>query len=319
MSGNNNNKSMMKAVRIHVYGNSDVLRYEDAEVPQVNGNDVLVRVEYAGVNPMDWKVREGYFKEAIPLKMPATLGMDFAGTVEKVGDKVKRFKPGDKVFSRADFTRGGSYAEYVAVDANQPAHVPKSLSVKEAAAVPVAYGTAYNGLFTTAGLRSGHKVLITGASGGVGIAAVQLAKSAGAYVVGTTSAANVPMVKSLGADKVIDYTSADFSKQVSGMDIVFDTVGRDTMDRAYSVLKKGGVIVSTAGQPNASLEVKYGVVAKPLKNVTDGKLLEDLARLFDTGKLKVVLEKEFAMSEIKAAHDLSQSRKARGKIVVRVK
>lgn len=309
----------MKAVRIHEYGNSDVLKLEDVEIPKPGSDEVLVKINYAGVNPFDWKVREGFTKNWIQLKFPAILGIDFAGTIEETGPGVSKFREGDKVFGRAEFTKGGSYAEYTLVKEKAIAHVPKSIPINETAGLPVVAGTAWAALFDIAKLSSGKRVLITGASGGVGQAAVQIAKSAEAYVIGTTSKANIDLVKSIGADEVIDYTEGDFSKKVTQpVDIVFDTVGGETFSKSYGLVKKGGILVTTAGQPDEELAKKHGITASGLNAQTDGKRLEEIARLVDSGKLKVVIEKEFGLSEIKAAHDLSQSGKARGKIIIKI-
>lgn len=309
----------MKAVRIHEYGSSDVLKYETADIPEINQDEVLIRVDYTSVNPMDWKLRAGYMKDFIQLKMPAILGIDVAGTVEKTGSQVKSFKVGDKVYSRADFMRGGSYAEYVAVNASQVGHAPNSIALRDAAAIPVVFGTAYNAVVDIAGIKKGQKILITGASGGVGSAAVQIAKGRGAYVIGTTSKPNMDMVRALGADEVIDYTDGDFSKKVKDLDVVLDTIGGETLTKAYGTVRKNGILVTTAAQPDESIGKKYGITATGMRAKTDGAMLDEIAKMVDSGELKVVIDKEFPLSEIKAAHDLSQSGRAKGKIIIKVK
>ncbi|MDE1860687.1 MAG: NADP-dependent oxidoreductase [Candidatus Micrarchaeota archaeon] len=309
----------MHAVRIHEYGAPDVLKYEEADVPVLAPGEVLVRISYASVNPFDYKVRSGSTQSYLKLKLPAILGIDLAGTVEQVGDKVSRFKKGDRVFGRADFKAGGSYAEYAAVKEDDLAFAPKSISLKEAAALPVVTGTAMTALFDVAKVKKGMRVLITGASGGVGSMAVQLAKSVGAYVIATTSAENMEMLKSLGADEVIDYTKGDFSKEVKEpVDVVFDTVGRDTLSKSYGLVKRGGILVTSAGMPDETLAKKYGITAKGFQARIDHKRYEDIARLVDEGKLRAVIGKEFQLSELKAAHELSESRKARGKIIIKI-
>lgn len=313
-----NQTTKMKAVRIYEYGNADVLKYETADVPEISPDDVLIKVHYTSVNPMDWKLRAGYMKDFLPLKMPAILGIDVAGNIEKVGSNVKNFKVGDKVYSRADFSRGGSYAEYVAVNATQVGHAPNTIPLKEAAAMPVVFGTAYNAIVDIAKIRPGQKVLITGASGGVGSAAVQIAKSMGAYVIGTTSKPNMDMVKSLGADEVIDYTDGDFSKKVKDLDAVLDTVGGETLTKAYGTVRKNGILVTTAAQPDELIGKKYGITATGMRAKTDGARLDEIAKMVDSGKLKVVIDKEFPLSEIRAAHELSQSGRAKGKIILKV-
>lgn len=308
----------MKAMVIHGYGDSNVLTQEQVDIPELKPDEVLIKVHYTSVNPVDWKMRSGLLKDHMPLKFPAILGIDVAGTIEKTGSDSKKFKVGDKVFCRADVSNGGSYSEYVAVNEDNVAHAPESISLKETAALPVTAGTAWSSLFDTANLKSGQKVLITGASGGVGIMAVQFAKKAGAYVICTTSKPNIELLKSLGADEVIDYTEGDFSLKVSNVDVVLDTVGGETLQKAHTVLKKGGILVAIAGQPDISLAEKHGIKAIRLSVQTDGKKLGEIARAIDEGKLKVVIYKEFPLERIAEAHDLSESRKAVGKIVVTV-
>lgn len=309
----------MKAVKIYEYGNSGVFKYEDADMPKVEPEDVLVKVHYTSVNPFDWKVREGYVKQWIPLKLPAILGIDVAGTVEKIGSKVSGFKVGDKVISRADFiTKGGSYAEYVAINEKNIAKAPKNIPMNEAAGIPVTGGTALIYLSDLIGLRKGQKLLVTGASGGVGTFAVQIAKSLGAYVIATTSKQNMELLKSLGADEVIDYKDGDFSKKVKNVDAVLDTVGGDTLAKSYTVLRKGGILATTAGQPDDELAKKYEITVKNKSVSADGKQLEELVKLVDSGKLKVILDSQFNLPQIKAASDLSQSGRAKGKIIIKV-
>jgi NADPH:quinone reductase-like Zn-dependent oxidoreductase len=314
-----NTKKKMHAVRIHDYGKTDVLKYEEVDIPEPAPDEVLVKVNYSSVNPLDWKVRDGSAKNWIQLSMPAILGVDFAGTVEKVGDKVSKFRKGDKVYGRANFQKGGSYAEYVTVNEDSLGIAPKSISLKEAAGLPVAAGTAWNAIFDIANVKKGSRVLVTGASGGVGSMAVQLAKSAGAYVIGTTSKANIDMVKSLGADEVIDYTEGDFTKKVSEpVDVVFDTVGKDPIEKSYGIIKKGGMFVTTVGQPDEALAQKCGITAKGFSAQTNGKRYEEIAKLVDEGKLKVVIDREFPLTDVKSAHELSETMKTKGKIIIRV-
>lgn len=312
------NERKMKAAVMHKYGNPDVLKYEEVEIPAVQPDEVLVKVHYSSINPMDWKVRAGYTKDSIPLKLPAVIGIDVAGTVEKVGAAVKNFKEGDKVFGRADFTKGGSYAEFTSVKEASIAHAPKRITLREAAGLPVVAGTAWGALFDHAKLKSGQRILITGASGGVGTLAVQLAKNAGAYVIGTTSTENLGMVKGLGADEAIDYTKEDFSKKVKDVDVVFDTVGGDTLTKAYSTLKRGGILVTIAGQPDNELARKYGITVKGGSIHADGKRFTEIAKVVDSGKLKVVIDKEYPLKDIREAHAYSESRKAKGKIILKV-
>src|SRR6185437_13500671 len=212
LAENNTSVKTMKAVRIHSYGDANVLQYEDAQVPQILPDEVLIKVHAAGVNPVDWKIRKGGYRGgALTFPMPFILGWDVAGTVEQAGSLVSRLKPGDKVFAKTDGMRNGAYAQYIAVRAHEVAFAPKNISLEEAAGIPLAGQTAWVGLFEKGNLQEGQSVLIHAGSGGVGSFAIQLAKAAGAYVLTTTSKANINMVKSLGADEVIDYHAEDFS------------------------------------------------------------------------------------------------------------
>ncbi|MDE1823345.1 MAG: NADP-dependent oxidoreductase, partial [Candidatus Micrarchaeota archaeon] len=190
----------MKAVVIHEYGDPSVLKLEQARIPDIGPKDILVRVHATSVNPMDWKVRAGYAKDWIKLEMPAILGIDVAGTVEQVGGKVRRFKVGDLIYGKASYSKGGSYAEYVAVNEESAALAPQTIPLDRAAGVPLTATTAYQALFDGAKLKPGETVIITGAAGGVGTFAVQFAKIIGARVIAVTSGANAEMVRSLGAD-----------------------------------------------------------------------------------------------------------------------
>ena len=312
-------KKKMHAVRIYDYGRLDVLKYEEVDTPEVAADEVLVKISYASVNPIDWKVRNGSAKNWIKLSMPAILGIDFAGTVERVGNKVSRFKRGDKVYGRADFTKGGSYAQYTAVNEASLGIAPKSISLKEAAGLPLAAGTAWTALFDIANVKKDTMVLVTGASGGVGTMAVQLAKNAGAYVIGTTSKTNVDMVRSLGADEVIDYREGDFTKRVKRqVDVVFDTVGKDTLTKSYEIVRRGGMIVTSAGPPDESLAKKHGITVKNFQAQMNVKRYEEIARLVDEGRLRVIIDREFSLSDLRLAHELSESGTAKGKIIIKV-
>ena len=240
----------MKAVRIHSYGGPEVLVYEDAPRPQPEPNDVLVRVHAAGINPVDWKIREGYGKDRLGHRLPLILGWDLSGVVEAVGPGVERLKVGDEVYSRPDISRDGAYAEYIAIRESLAALKPKSIDHVHAAAIPLAAMTAWQALFDAAGLSRGQRVLIHAAAGGVGSFAVQIAKWKGAYVIGTASTRNQDFLRELGVDSAIDYQSVAFETVVRDVDVVLDTIGGDTQARSWMVLKKGGVLVSTVSPPS---------------------------------------------------------------------
>ena len=238
----------MKAIRIHEYGGWDVLTYEDAPIPVFGSDEILIKVHSAGVNPIDWKTREGGLKDIRPYTMPVILGWDVAGIVESVGVLVTRFKIGDKVLEKLESGRNGGYAEYVVTKSYDVAHAPKSISLEHAAGIPLACQTAWTALFDKANLQKGQSILIHAAAGGVGHFATQLAKAAGAKVIATASSSNVDLVKSLGADEVIDYKTEDFSSLVKNVDVVLDIIGGETRAKSWQCLRKGGILVSVVAR-----------------------------------------------------------------------
>jgi NADPH:quinone reductase-like Zn-dependent oxidoreductase len=306
----------MKAVRIHKYGGLETLVYENAPVPEAGPNEVFIKVYAAGVNPVDWKIREGKMKDIISYQFPLILGLDMAGIIVNVGSLVTRFKAGDVVFARPDISQNGCYAEYAVAKASDVAFAPTSISLAQAAGVPLASQTAWIGLFEVGKLKKNQRVLIHGASGGVGIFAIQLAKIAGAYVAATTSTPNIELIKSLGADEIIDYQKEDFSA-LKNFDMVFDTIGGETQTRSWQILNKDGVLVSTVGA-NEDEATKHGKVGKSFMTISNGARLQEIAGLIDKRMLRVVIDKKFPLAQVKEAHELSQSGKTRGKIILSI-
>jgi len=309
----------MKAVEIHHYGGPEELKYEEAEIPAIHPDDVLVRVYASGVNPIDWKIRRGDRQSDQGPTLPRILGWDFSGVIEKAGDKVTTFKAGDEVYGRPDIMRDGTYAEYVAVRATEIARKPQSIDHKAAAGVALAALTAWQGLFEKGQLQAGQRVLIHGASGGVGTFAVQLAKWKGAYVIGTASGKNTRFVEELGANEMIDYETTDFSSQVKDIDVVFDTRGGEVQQKSLTVLKPGGIIVSTVG-----IEDEAAIKAKGLRSAaymaqSRTKDLQQIAELIDSGKVIPVISKIFPLKDAAEAHRLGEKGHVRGKIVLQVK
>src|SRR5258705_3210941 len=251
----------MKAIRIHNYGGPEVLQYENAPRPKPQDDEVLIRVHAATVNPIDWNVREGHMKDFWPHKFPLILGWDLSGVVEELGRGASRFKIGDEVYSVPDPTRNGAYADYIVVRESELALKPNSLHHIRAAAVPLAALTAWQSLFDTAQLQPGQRVLIHAGSGGVGHLAVQLAKWKGAYVFATASTKNTDLLRQLGVDKAIDYTQQRFEDVARNIDIVLDTIGGETQERSWSVLKKDGVLVSLVQPLHEEKAKKLGVGA----------------------------------------------------------
>ncbi len=310
--------AMMKAVRIHSYGGPEVLVYEDAPRPQAGKGEVLVRVHAASINPVDWKIREGYAKDRLHHRLPLILGWDASGVVDAVGSGVKRLKKGDQVYSRPDVARDGAYAEYVVINEPLVALKPKSIDHIHAAGIPLAGMTAWQSLFDAGGLSAGQRVLIHAAAGGVGHLAVQLAKWKGAYVIGTASARNHDFIRGLGADEVIDYRAIPFEKAVHDVDVVLDTIGGDTQARSWKVLKKGGILVSIVSPPSAEEAGAHGVRQAYVFMQPKLTQLQELATLVEAGKLSCAVETVLPLSEARRAQELSQSGHARGKIVLDV-
>jgi NADPH:quinone reductase-like Zn-dependent oxidoreductase len=309
----------VKAIRIHNYGGPEVLKYEDAPRPEPRAGEVLVRVHAAGVNPIDWKVREGYMKDLWPHKFPLILGSDLSGVVEELGRGVSRFKIGDEVYSLPDPTRNGAYADYIVVRESEFSLKPKSLHHIRAAAVPLAALTAWQSLFDTAQLQSGQRVLIHAGSGGVGHFAVQLAKWKGAYVFATASTKNQHLLRKLGVDEPIDYTQQRFEDVARNIDIVLDTIGGETQERSWSVVKEGGNLVSLVQPPSEEKAKELRVRAALLGAQPNGAQLAEIAKIIDSGKLAPIINRILPLSEARRAHELSQSGHIHGKIVLRVK
>jgi NADPH:quinone reductase-like Zn-dependent oxidoreductase len=309
----------MKAVRIHKYGEPEVLRYEDAPRPQVSAaGEVLVRVHAAGVNPVDCAIRAGRVQEIFPISFPWIPGWDLSGVIEELGADVRKFKKGDDVFAIPDTARNGAYAEYIVARESDLALKPKSLHHIRAAAVPVAAITAWNALFDTAQLQPAQRVLIHGGAGGVGHFAVQLAKRVRAHVIATGSAKNHELISELGADEVIDYHAQKFENVARNIDIVLDTIGSDTQERSWKVLKKGGILVSIVQPPSEEMAKAVGARGAMVQSRPDGAKLAEIAKIIDSGNLAPVIDRILTLSEARRAQELSQSGHTRGKIVLRV-
>ena len=309
----------MKAIRIHNYGGPEVLKYEKAPRPQPGKDEVLIRVHATSVNPIDWKVRQGYMKDLWPHKFPLILGWDVSGVVEAIGTGVSRFKKGDEVYSEPDASRDGAYADYIVVRESEVALKPKSLHHVRAAAVPLVALTAWQALFDAGQLKPGQRVLIHGGSGGVGHVAVQLAKWKGAHVSATASTKNQESLRERGVDEPIDYTKQNFEDVARDVDLVLDLIGDETQERSWSVLKKGSVLLSLVQPPSVEKAKALGVRAAFVAGHPSGAQLAEIAKIIDSGKLAPVIDRIIPLSEVRRAHELSQSGHVRGKIVLRVK
>ena len=308
----------MKAVCIYSYGGPEVLVYEDAPRPHPGPGEVLVKIHAAGINPVDWKIREGHLKEMLHHTLPLVLGWDFSGVVESLGSETTRLKVGDEVFSRPDISRDGAYAEFIVVKETELAPKPKSIDHIHAAALPLAGLTAWQTLFDAAGLIGGQRVLIHAAAGGVGHLAVQLAKGKGAHVIGTASAKNHAFVRKLGVDQVIDYDTERFEEIVQPVDVVLDTIGGDTQARSWKVLKRGGILVSIASPPDEKVAYENGVRQAFVFTQPNAAQLAEIAHLVDAEKLKVIVETILPLSDATRGQEVSARGHTRGKIVLRV-
>jgi NADPH:quinone reductase-like Zn-dependent oxidoreductase len=311
-------KPAMKAIVVHEYGGPEVLKYEEVPRPEPKEDQVLVRVIAAGVNPVDGLIRSGMFAKYEKDVFPIIPGADISGVVEKVGSKVRKFKAGDPVFAYVSLKGGGGYAEYALATEHDAAAKPKSLTFVEAAAVPIVALTAWQALVDTAKLTAGQTVLIHGGSGGVGSFAIQIAKVRGAKVIATASASNQDLLKQLGADVPIDYTKQKFEEVAKDVDVVLDSIGKDTLARSYGVVKKGGVIVSIVARPDKAELDKHGIRGAVLSVEPNADELAEISQLIDQKKIKVIVSQTFPLSDASKAHEQVATGHTRGKIVLKV-
>ena len=330
----------MKAFLVDRYAKKGALRLGEVDSPVPGDSDVLIEVHAAGLNQLDAKLRDGDFKLVLHYRPPFILGHDVAGIVVGVGNRVRRFKPGDEVYARPRDGRIGTFAERIAVDEADTAPKPKSLSMEEAASIPLVALTAWQVLVETAELRQGQKVLIHAGSGGVGTIAIQLAKHLGATVATTTSGANAELVRDLGADVVIDYRTQAFEKALSGYDVVLNSLGPDTLTKSLEVLKSGGRLISISGPPDVafaraqglnwpmrqiirllSFRIRRSAERKRIRYAfllmrANGGQLGEITSLIDSGVLRPVLDRVFPFEETNEALTYLETGRARGKVVV---
>jgi alcohol dehydrogenase len=314
----------MKSAQIKRYGGSEVVEINQS-TPAPNdpsAGKVLVRIKAAGVNPVDWKIREGYFQQMTPLQFPSTLGMDFSGIIEKVGEGVSDFRYDDEVYGQASAMRGdsGAFAEMALATADNMSHKPKTLSHQEAAGLPLVGVSAWRALVETIELSKGQKILIHGGAGGIGSIAIPLAKHLGGYTATTVSTNDRQFVKEeIGADEVIDYKTQNFEDVLShDYDAVFDTVGGETYTRSFKVLKRGGIIVSMLEQPNQELMDQFGVKAIFQFTQVNRERLTKLAQWADENKIRVNVDKTFSLDDAGKALDYLRDVHPRGKVVLQV-
>ena len=310
----------MKAAQLQSYGGKDAVQINnDATRPVPLAGEVLVEVTAAAVNPFDWKVRDGMYKEFIPLELPATLGGDVAGVVVEVGEDVGDLEVGQEVLGMANAVGGqGSLAEFTPVKAEQLVPKPANIDFQTAAALPLTGISAYQALVDHMALQPNQKILIHGGAGGIGSLAIQIAKYIGAYIATTASAADTDFVKELGADEVIDYEAEYFAEVISDYDAVFDTVGGETNTKSYTVLKAGGNLVSMVSPPDEKLVDQYQIIYTQQSSKPTLERLIAVAELASTGKLHVHIDKVFPLDEAAEALEYFKTGHPKGKVVVQV-
>jgi NADPH:quinone reductase-like Zn-dependent oxidoreductase len=302
----------MLTTLINEYGTNSIVQLFEVECPVPRPEDVLVRVVAAGVNPVDWKIRSGAGAR-MGMTLPIRLGSEFVGVVEQIGDIVTDFACGDEVFG---MVKTGAFSEYLTVGAKDIALMPKGIDAVEAAALPLAGTTAWQAMFREGSLAEGQRLLITGASGGVGSLAVQLAKAAGAHVTAVCSTRNIDFVRGLGADDVVDYSTHPFEEMIGDMDMVLDTVGAGTFQRALATLRRGGTMVTVVAFPEGDEAERYGITVKRSFTVPNAGALARISALVEAGKVSPHVERTFGLAEVEQALDLSEAGHVRGKIVL---
>ena len=305
----------MKAVRLHHFGGPEALAVETLPIPSPVDDEVVIRVCAAGVNPVDFKIRKGQYPAVKENDLPIVAGRDASGIVEICGVRAKAFKKGDEVYALLGIDRG-AYAGYVAVKPNEAALKPRTLDHAQAASVPLAGLTAWQGLFTYGRLQAGQRVLIHGGAGGVGHFAIQFAKAVGAHVITTVSAEDFDFVRSLGADQVIDYRREKFEEKTERVNLVFDLVAGQTQERSWSVLRPGSTFVSTLSEPSQHRAQQLGVRALRYTVQPNSGQLAEIARLIDAGKVHPHIERSYSLTEAGTAQEHVETRHVQGKLVI---
>jgi NADPH:quinone reductase-like Zn-dependent oxidoreductase len=308
----------MRAIRINQYGSVETLQLDEIDTPKINGDDILIKVKASSINPVDWKIREGYLKDYIPYQLPVTLGWDVAGVVSEVGSDVTDFKVGDEVFSRPDISRDGTFADYVAVKADEVAFKSSKLDFAQAAALPLAGITAWQCLVDVGQLQAGQRVLIHAGAGGVGHLAIQIAKAKGATVIATASTVNQKLLTQFGADQAVDYTKGTLLEQIEPVDLVVDTIGGEVQSNSWALLKEGGMLVSIVEQPSEELAKKHRVKTALVFIDSSSRILQELNKLVEKDQLRPFIEHRFSLERLADAHLQSQTGRTRGKIVIEV-
>jgi NADPH:quinone reductase-like Zn-dependent oxidoreductase len=304
----------MKAIRIHEYGDAGTLKLEELPRLSIKDEQILVRIHDAGVNPIDWKIRQGYMKQVMPATFPMTIGQDFAGEVVEVGKNVSQFVAGDRVFGFAQ----GTYAEYAAAPVSTVARIPSSVDFATAAALPTAGSTALQIIRDVVAGKPGMTILIHGAAGGVGSYASQISRNLGARVIGTATGTDIEYLKSLGVDEIVDFKRERFEDKANGIDAAVDLVGGETLARSYSVVKQGGVLATTVQPIDETAANRAGIRGVQVLMRRNSADLAELARLVENGALKPRLFRTMNLSQAREAQELSETGKTQGKVILKV-
>lgn len=312
------NPATMKAVVANGYGGPEVLKYQDVPKPQPKNDEILVRVMAAAVNPVDTYVRQGRLGKRSNDSGPLIIGYDIAGVVEKTGADARKFKPGDAVYCYLSVMRGGGYAEFAVAKESEAALKPKNINFEEAAAVPLAATTAWQALIDTAKIDKGQTVLIHGGSGGVGSFAVQIAKARGAKVIATASTAHQALLKQLGVDQAIDYTTTKFEDVVKDVDVVLNCVRADALARSYASVKKGGMIISITDEPDQTECAKHSITCSRMGAHPEASVLEEVTKLIDARKITPIVSQTFPLADASKAQQQIETHHTVGKIVLKV-
>ncbi|ADF40445.1 NADP-dependent oxidoreductase [Priestia megaterium] len=332
----------MRAMVIDRYGKVP-MHLAEMPTPEIGEYEVLAEIHAASINPIDFKIRDGKVKLLVKYKMPLILGNDFSGVVAKVGAKVTRFKAGDEIYARPRKSKIGTFAEYIAIHEDDIALKPKNLNFEEAASIPLVGLTSYQALTDILQLKKGQRILIQAGAGGVGTFAIQLAKLMGATVATTASEAGANLVKSLGADEIINYKTEKFEEILKNYDAVFDTLGGEILEKSFGIIKDGGKLVSVSGLPNArfgkeygsgffktllfsaashkltGLEKKHNVQYTFLFMKPSGEQLRIIANFIETGKIKPIIDKVFSFKDAQKAMEYAESGRAKGKIILKIR
>lgn len=306
----------MHAIVVHEMGVPGVMKFESVPKPTPGDDDLLIRVRAAGVNPVDYKIRSGGRSQWA--KPPFTPGYDASGIVEAVGKNIKKFKAGDEVYAYIALQRGGAFAEYLLTKEGETALKPATLTHTQAAGVPLAALTAWQALIDNGKLAKGERVLIHGGAGGVGHFAIQIAKAKGAYVIATGSAESQKVMKDLGADETIDYKAVKFEDSVKDVDLVLDSIGGDTQDRSWKVIKKGGRLVSILQPPDQAKATAAGATGMVMLVRPNADQLAEIGKLIDDGQIKVTVSRTFPLAEAEKAYEQIATGHTKGKIVLEI-